>query len=441
MFEHDHDCCHGHDHSPKGEPEPMKDPAAQSLAEALRLSFKLLSVIMVLVVVAFLATGFSSIEPDQKGIVMVLGRAVDEKGPGLAYNWPFPIGRIEKVPVKEDKIAVSDFWLFETPDQVGKELLDRPVPDGGLRLQQGEGALLTGDRFYIHVKLEARYVIESPLMLRQNSGDPKALAHAAVASAAIRSAATRTAEGLLVGEEQAPFLGDTQDLANQQLLAMNSGMRITSIQMTEKTVPLAPLRKYVEADEIRSKMNDKINAAKGEAEALLQSAAGPNYRKLVGQAYPSLESASGDQAGQTVDGIVEHDLIGQYGKAREAGQDELAAGLLARIDDILTDSRTSGQASRLLAEARAQSTATVESVKGRVNEFQMLLAEFQRSPEVLMERKWLATREEILDHPLVSKYYLLPSDQKTVLRINPDPEILKQIRAEMQKEKAAGSRP
>jgi regulator of protease activity HflC (stomatin/prohibitin superfamily) len=422
MFDNDHDCCHDHGEAPEGLVK-TSDPASQSLSDALRLSFRLLTIVMILVFVAFLATGFKSIEENERGIIKVFGQPRAEVAqPGLAYNWPFPIGEIEVVPFgREEILTVDDFWLNVPPGAEGRPYHEWPVPREGLDIRR-EGALLTGDRFLVHMRLEARYTITDPLALRRNAGDPTDLVRSAVAAAAIRAAGTKTAEGLYLGDQQAPFLADTLAYSNDQLEKLAVGVRVTSVQMPEKLVPLAAREQYDRANVIRSRMNDRIQQARGDAAKFLQEVAGANYRVLVGE--PGELAATDEAKG-------DHNLVGQYHEAITAGRREDAAVLLAKIDSVLTDPRTAGDASRIIEEAYASRSRTIETVKGRVNEFSQLLGEFRRSPGTLMQRHWLAAREEILESPTVVKYYLLPSEQKTVVRISPDPEVIKQVRDEL----------
>src|SRR5690606_33585140 len=74
------------------------DPANQSLAEALRLSYRVLQIVMLLLVVLFLASGFRTVDDGQSGVATVWGRirTVDGEAalsPGPQFSlYPYPIG-------------------------------------------------------------------------------------------------------------------------------------------------------------------------------------------------------------------------------------------------------------------------------------------------------------------------------------------------------------
>jgi hypothetical protein len=135
------------------------DPAGEHLASALRTSFRLLAAIMVVGVLAFLAMGFEFVQPGEMAIRTVFGEVVGTTTAGLAYNWPQPIGRIEKIYVGERTIALDDFWMNETQkDQLQPDLRKRQAPRGGLR-PGWDGAMLTGDRNLLHMRLKCTYVV------------------------------------------------------------------------------------------------------------------------------------------------------------------------------------------------------------------------------------------------------------------------------------------
>ena len=433
-------CCqHNHDHEHEdfhAPAPPPTDPAARSLTDALRVSFRLLAVIMVFVVIAFAMTGVQSIEPQEQGIIKVFGRYVGVAKPGLVYNWPFPIGEIEIVPVREETITIDDFWMLELPDERAVELSARRVNQGGLR-PGWDGMLITGDRNLLHVRLTCNYVIQEPLTVRMQAADLGELVRTAVCTAAIRAAATRTADGIWTAE-QSEFVNDIRTEAQRQLRALlmiddpsREGVTITKVFLARNSmsVPLAALETYNAAQQALTLKNQLISSAKGDAETTVNEAAGASYRALVGEPYEQLAQAEIElaQAGGN------YDLIGQYNRARQAGEQVPAEALLDRIDEVLLSSATSGEASRLLAEARAEKTDKIEQARSRYQRYAELLSEFSKSPDFLIQRHWAEVREAILESPLVEKVYIPPSDQKAVFHVNRDPEITRQIERELLK--------
>jgi membrane protease subunit HflK len=155
--EHDH-----HDHD-----APMPDDAgSQALAEALRSSFAIVKIVMVLMVVIFFASGFFQIGPQEKGVVLRFGKPVGEGqkallSAGLHWSFPYPIDEVVKIPITEQQIVMSTVgWYFTTPEQ---ELSGEELPAGVSLNPAIDGYVITADRNIIHTRATLRYHIDDPI--------------------------------------------------------------------------------------------------------------------------------------------------------------------------------------------------------------------------------------------------------------------------------------
>ncbi|MGC9454116.1 MAG: SPFH domain-containing protein [Phycisphaerae bacterium] len=427
-----------------------EDEASRSLADALRVSFRLLSLVMLLVLAAWALTGLASVDSGENGIIYRFGRITRVAGEGLAYGWPFPIGRIEKVDMRERRVVVDDFWMDLTPEDQTKPLSEVSPYAEGLRPGR-DGALLTGDRSLLHMKLGIAYRVEDPIAYKRNVPDPYVRTIAgtdesitvdpaaefirtAVCSAAIRAAAHRTADGLR-RDEQEQFKTDVMLDAQNYLDELSTGLVITTVDLEGNEWPLRARPAYEDAQNASSEAEQLVRSAESEAQDILAGAAGANYVRLVGQPWrPGQPQA---EEGDT----EEFNLIGQYSSlieaAREAGQagDEdqqrqllaQAEQVLERIDQVLLLNTTGGEASRIIAEARSYKTRVVESVKSRARQFAELRPEFERDPDTMMQYLWAETRGEILSRPGVEEYIIPSGERKAVLRISRPPEITRDI--------------
>ena len=101
--------------SPGGPPQASREAGAgaadRSLAHALRVSFRVLTVIMIFIVGAFLLTGIKSIDATEQGIIFLFGEIVGTADSGFVYTWPFPIGAIEKVKTTEKTLTISECFF------------------------------------------------------------------------------------------------------------------------------------------------------------------------------------------------------------------------------------------------------------------------------------------------------------------------------------------
>jgi membrane protease subunit HflK len=161
-----------HDHPHNGLPEPGQPPetpvdaGSQALAEALRSSFAIVKVVMVLLVLLFLASGFFTVGPQERAILLRFGRPVGEGekallGPGLHWSLPYPIDESIKVSISGlQQVTSTVGWYAMTPEQV---LSGIEPPAGGTLNPIVDGYALTADENIIHTKATLTYRIKEPI--------------------------------------------------------------------------------------------------------------------------------------------------------------------------------------------------------------------------------------------------------------------------------------
>ena len=434
---HDAHPDHAHGHGPDDGPERYADPGGEHLAAALRTSFRLLGAIMVLGVGAFLAMGFQFVRPGEVAIRTVFGKVVGTTPEGLAYNWPAPIGRIEKVSVGERTIRIDDFWMNETrEDQLQPTLRKRAIPKGGLR-PGWDGALLTGDRNLLHMRLKCTYAlrrlwdpareIDPVLRFRQSISDANETMRSVLCDAAIRAAALRTADGLQ-RTERAAFEDDVRKAAQKSLDAIPSGIGVRTVKVVNSTWPLRALPDYDAAMQAISEAETLKSKARQVAVGVLNATAGPvAAQKLVGTLEDVVSPSSAGAAPSEPGGkIAERDLIGQYNEAVRLGRTERVGQLIDRIENLLVSDELQGQARRILREARTARSSVIQAVKSRLDRFRKHLPAYRHNGEFALNRWWVETREEILSSPTAEKHYIPPGGPKTILRINRDPDMIRE---------------
>lgn len=438
MSEHEHDTAD----TPELNDETPMDAASQSLADALRISFRLLTLLMIVVVILFLATGVKSIEPNQVGIVKIFGKQVSLARPGLTVNWPFPIGEIEIVEVgKEQKIELEDFWLHIAPKDRLKDPDDLRIVGEGLR-PGWDGAVLSGDRSLLHLRLECLYTVRNPLACARQVTDLEEMVRSVVCAAVVHSAAERTADAVkttATDEFLSAVRKDAQDRLDILLEATDAVM--VKVTAPRRLWPLRARSAYKKAQQDKSERENIRNFAIERAVNILQEAAGTNYVALVGTPWEDPGVIPGENRGDNSAGNSPRNLIGQYAYAARSGDQSLAADLIRRINDVLAKGcedpdrpgriiTTGGEAARILAEANAYRVAVVHRVRSRVRRFEQLLPEYRRNPEFMRHRLWADVREEIFNEPKIEKYFLTFGKGKVVWRISSDPEVREKLRLE-----------
>ncbi|MEC9372200.1 MAG: SPFH domain-containing protein, partial [Planctomycetota bacterium] len=127
------------------------DPAHQSLADALRITFRVLVLVMVLLGVLFAGSGVQRIEESQRGVKTVFGRITqDDVPPGTTMAFPFPIGEVIRVPVGNQTLELyRSFGPDFTDRNTIRSLADLAPKSQGL-LPERDGSLVTGDGGIAH---------------------------------------------------------------------------------------------------------------------------------------------------------------------------------------------------------------------------------------------------------------------------------------------------
>jgi membrane protease subunit HflK len=147
-------------------PETPVDTGSQALSEALQSSFGIVKIVMVVLVIVFLGSGFFKVGPNEQAIILRLGRPVGEGqkallGPGAHWSWPYPIDDHIKVSVRSVQQVVSTAgWYATTPEQ---ELAGTEPPAGASLNPAIDSYAITADENIVHARATLTYRINDPI--------------------------------------------------------------------------------------------------------------------------------------------------------------------------------------------------------------------------------------------------------------------------------------
>jgi len=144
------------------------DAGSQALSEALRSSFGIIKFVMGVLVCVFVASGFFTVGPQERAIIVRLGKPVGQGkdallGPGPHWSWPYPIDEYIKVPITSiQKVTSTVGWYATTPEmeQAGTDYNPFPVSSPINSLM--DGYLLTADKNIVHLRATVTYHIDKP---------------------------------------------------------------------------------------------------------------------------------------------------------------------------------------------------------------------------------------------------------------------------------------
>jgi modulator of FtsH protease HflK len=160
--EHEH-----HDHAHHDDaPVTTDDAGSRALAEALGSSFAIVKIVMVLMVIAFFCSGFFTVGPQEKAVILRFGKPVGDGSKalltaGLHWSLPYPIDEVVKIPITEiQKISSNNGWYLTTPEA---ELSGEEWPAGASLNPAIDGYVITADRNIIHTRATLFYHIDNPI--------------------------------------------------------------------------------------------------------------------------------------------------------------------------------------------------------------------------------------------------------------------------------------
>jgi membrane protease subunit HflK len=161
----DHSHPH-HDHEHPHPPDMPVDAGSQALTEALRSSFAIVRIVMVLLVLVFLSSGFFQVKPNERAMILHYGKPRGEGakallGPGLHWSFPYPIDEVQKVSVTGvQKVESSVGWFAITREQelAGTEPFAGPTLNPAI-----DGYTLTADANIIHVRSTLSFHVVDPV--------------------------------------------------------------------------------------------------------------------------------------------------------------------------------------------------------------------------------------------------------------------------------------
>ena len=387
-----------HAHRTLGVPDAPLDAANQSLADALRASFNVLKAIMVVLVVLFMFSGFKCVEEHQGAVVLRLGKLQpQQRGAGLSRAWPYPIDETLRVGVTAETLRFDSHWFRVRADEEGLAL-HKLSRYSGLHPQH-DGSLLTGDRGLAHVKWSLVYRVEDlPLFVGAvadaNDEKVRKLIQTLLENAAVRAASGFTAAEITQTRTD-EMAKEVKRLINEELDRLKTGITVTTVEIPLATVPLQTRRALVNVTRAENNKTTKIREAKRQRADLLNEAAGASYAKLLAM----------------LDGLD---------AARARGDEVETARIEGEIDNVL-EHEAAGIAGAAISREKAYYTQVVQDLRGDVEEFEGLLAEYQRTPRLLVDRLWQETERRMLGSTGVRKWYLPPGQKEVRIHLRPDP--------------------
>jgi len=403
---------------------PATDPAQQSLAEALRMSFAILKLAMVALLLAYAFSGTFSVGSNEVALRLRFGDYVGgpgqrilERGTYLAA--PFPIEEIVKVDTRPTTLTLDKEFWFETSAQESGMTRSQMQARKALPLHPlRDGSLITGDSNIAHAKWTITWRVADPVAYLTNvGGRPLAaeIVRLVAQQGIVQAAAGIAAEELLRGVVN-------RDLAvgamQRRLDDMRTGLIIDQLTLDKVSAPMRVAASFDAVTSAESDRAGRIVAAQQERSRIL-----------------------GETAGEANAALLE--LIVAHEQASERGDAAATAATESRIEKALGDLAVDGipiggEVARVVNAATTYRTQIVEKVAGEAQTFEELLPQYERNPRLVLSKIWEDAREAILTGDDVETFYTVPGQLE--LQLNRDPNLQKerqkeQLRSRKQEQK------
>lgn len=392
---------------------PDLDPAQQSLAEALRVSFAILRIAMGGLLIAYLFSGTFSVGSNEVALRLRFGECVGgptdrvlERGTYLAP--PFPIEQVVKIDTRPATLVLDKEFWFETTAQ------DSGLTRSQLQGQKAaplhplrDGSLITGDSGIVHAKWTLTWRIADPVAYVTNVGSrdvAEGIVRLVAQQGIVHSVAQLTADDMLRGIVNRELaLG----LMHDRLDTMRTGLTVDQMTLDKVSAPMRVAGSFDAVTSAESDRAGRIVTAQQERARVLGETAGEGSGPLLA-------------------------IVTEYERAVERTDHEAARTTQETLDAALDDLRVDGVAiggdvARIINAAKTYRTQIVEEVASEALAFRQLLPQYQRNPRLVLAKLWEDARESILTGD-VETFYTVPGQLE--LQLNRDPELQKERQKE-----------
>lgn len=395
------------------EAPPALDPAQQSLAEALRVSFGILKLAMLGLLIAYALSGTFSVGSNEVALRLRFGDYVGDPGNrvlerGTYMAAPFPIEQVVKVDTRPATLSLEkEFWFETTKSDSGLTRTQlqgtKAQPLHPLR----DGSLITGDSSIVHAKWTLTWRVIDPVAYLTNVGSQpvaEQVVRLVAQQGIVQSVAQLAADDMLRGIINREL---AVGLMQQRLDTMRTGLVIDQLVLDKVSAPMRVAGSFDAVTTAESDRAGQIVAAQQERARILGEAAGEASGPLLA-------------------------LVTTYEQAVERGDDATTKELEQQMDLALGSLRIGtvaigGEVARVINAAQTYRTQIVERVASEAQAFQQLLPQYKQNPRLVLSKLWEDAREGILTGD-VETFYTVPGQLE--LQLNRDPELQKERQKE-----------
>ena len=293
-----------------------------------------ISILIIVALIIWLATGFYRVEPDEQGIELLFGKWNQvTTEPGLHYFFPTPFGKTMTPKVESiRKINVG----YRSASELGfsSNSSDRNVLE--------ESLMLTGDQNIVDVNFTVLYKIKDAGKFLFKLRNPETTVKDMSESVMREIVGQRDLEFLLTGgrqEVEQVVRSDLQDILDEY----ESGILVQSIQLQSVNPPALVIDAFDEVQRARQDKEKLVNEANSYLNKIVPNARG-DAAKLVQEA-----TAYKEQVIKQAEGVAQNfiDVYNSYKDAKYVTRQRIYLETLTEVlegpNKIILDSTGEGQ--------------------------------------------------------------------------------------------------
>jgi membrane protease subunit HflK len=245
-------------------------------------------VVLAVVVLVLAASSFYTVDPEETGVVLRLGRYVRTSDPGLHMRLPFGIERVTKVPIQRQ--LKEEFGFQTTSTRARSEFTERG--------REVESNMLTGDLNAAVVEWVVQYRIVDPYRYLFRVRNVRETFRSMSEAVVRKVIGDRTVnEVLTVGRQE------IADLVEQNLQALcdqyETGIKVDQVVLQDVNPPDAVKPSFNEVNQAQQEREKLINEAQSEYNKVIPRARGEALQTIEeaeGYALNRVNTARGDSA-------------------------------------------------------------------------------------------------------------------------------------------------
>ena len=401
-----------------GDAVALLDPAQESLADALRVSFFVLKIVMVVVLVWYLLSGLFNVEDGEVAVRLRFGNIVGEGSAAQVirpdghphWSMPYPIEQVIKVATNTRTLALDEAFMVQLTDE---EKTRSPHELGHIQRPlnpERDSYVVTGDANIIHLKIRSiQYEVGGGDTSRvidwlRNVGDEEneqRIIRAATERGIVRFAAGCKADELINGLDSGEEALVTEVIQGA-LDDMETGLVIKKVSVD----PLVPPPVQAAFNEVGAALSESRRAneqAEKDRSEMLNKVAGSAHKLLWR-------------------------LIRAYAVAREGEDEQQATEALAALAEAFMNLKAGpdhggvdirGEVASIMNDASSYRTRVRQRLAGDAERFQSLLLQFEQAPRITATALWERAKQRIMKGR-VRVFYVL-GGARIVIQANPDP--------------------